>query len=131
MDGLCLETLPSNGDEFPRSLSVQIDEHDIRHEQYAQRAILSLEHEVEPALYSPDGETSSFPELLPRPAIRNPELSSVSMDGLCRAMSIETNSYVDWFRQWWGLWRRRRLLPQPRILVCQQRHKQLATKPRL
>ena len=101
VDGLCLETLPSNGDEFPRSLSVQIDEHDIRYEQYAQRAILSLEHDVGPALYSPDGETTSFPELPTRPAIRNPELSSVSMDGLCRAMSIQTNSYVDWFRQWW------------------------------
>ena len=101
VDGLCLETLPRNGDEFPRSLSVQIDEHDIRHEQYAQRAILSLEHDVGPALYSPDGETTRFPELPPRPAIRNPELSSVSMDGLCRAMSVETNSYVDWFRQWW------------------------------
>ena len=25
----------------------------------------------------------------------------MSMDGLCRAMSVETNSYVDWFRQWW------------------------------
>ena len=101
VDGLCLETLPSNGDEFPRSLSVQIDEHDIRHEQYAQRAVLSLEHDAGPALYSPDGEVTRFPELPPRPAIRNPELSSVSMDGLCRAMSVETNSYVDWFRQWW------------------------------
>ena len=34
VDGLCLETLPRNGDDFPRSLSVQIDEYDIRHEQY-------------------------------------------------------------------------------------------------
>ena len=101
VDGLCLETLPSNGDEFPRSLSVQLDGHDIRHEQYAQRAILSLEHGVGPALYSPNGEISSFSELPPHPAIRNPELSSASMDGLCRAMSVETNSYVDWFRQWW------------------------------
>ena len=101
VDGLRLETLPSNGDEFPRSLSVQIDEHDIRHEQYAQRAMLSLEHEVGPALYSPDGDVSSFPELPLRPAIRNAELSSVTMDGLCRAMSVETNTYVDWFRQWW------------------------------
>ena len=101
VDGLCLETLPSTGEEFPRSLSVQIDEHDIRHEQYAQRAILSLEHDVGPAPYSPDGEISSYPELPPRPAIRNPELSSVSMDGLCRAMSVETNGYVDWSRQWW------------------------------
>ena len=101
VDGLCLETLPSNGDKFPRSLSVQIDEHDIRNEQYAQRALLSLEHEVGLALYSPDGEAPRFPELPPRPAIRNPELSSVSVDGLCRAMSVETNGYVDWFRQWW------------------------------
>ena len=101
VDGLYLETLPSNGDEFPRSLSVQIDGHDIRHEQYAQRAILSLEHDVGPALYTPDSKTSGFPELPPRPTVRNPELSSVSMDGLCRTMSVETNGYVDWFRQWW------------------------------
>ena len=101
VDGLCLETLPSNGDEFPRSLSVQIDEHDIRNEQYAQRAILSLEHAVGPALYSPEGEVSGFPELPPRPSMLNPALSSVSIDGLCRAMSVETNNYVDWFRQWW------------------------------
>ncbi len=101
VDGLCFETLPRNGDEFPRSLYVQIDEHDIRHEQYAQRAMLSLEHDVGPALYSPDGETARFPEPPFRPAIRNPELSSVSMDSLCRAMSVETNNYVDWFRQWW------------------------------
>ena len=71
VDGLCLETLPSNGDEFPRSLSVQIDKHDIRHEQYAQRAILSLEHETGPVLYSPNGESTGFPELSPHPAIRN------------------------------------------------------------
>ena len=101
VDGLCLDILPSNGDEFPRSLSVQIDEHDIRHEQYAQRAILSLEHETGPALYSPDGEITGFPELVSSPVIRNPELTSVSMDGLCRAMSVEANSHVDWFRQWW------------------------------
>ena len=101
VDGLCLETLPRNGDEFPRSLSVQIDEHDIRHEQYAQRAMLSLEHDVGPALSSPNIEINSSLEPPPHPEIRNPELSSVSMNSLCRAMSVETNSYVDWFRQWW------------------------------
>ena len=101
VDGLYLETLPSNGDKFPRSLSVQIDGHDIRHEQYAQRAILPLEHDVGPVLYTPDSKTSGFPELPPRPTVRNPELSSVSVDGLCRTMSVETNGYVDWFRQWW------------------------------
>ena len=83
VDGLCLETLPSNGDEFPRSLAVQIDEHDIRQEQYAQRAILSLEHDVGPALYSPDREITNSPELTLRPVIRNLELSSASMDSLC------------------------------------------------
>ena len=101
VDGLYLDTLPSNGDEFPRSLYVQLDEHDIRYEQYAQRAILSLEHETGPALYSPDKESTGFPHFPRRPTIRNPELSSVSVDGLCRAMSVEINGYVDWFRQWW------------------------------
>ena len=101
VDGLCLDTLPSNGNEFPRSLLVQIDEHDIRNEQYSQRAILSLEHEVGPALYSLESKITSFPELAPSPAIRNPELSEVSMNGLCRAMSVQVNSYVGWFRQWW------------------------------
>ena len=101
VDGLCMETLPSNGEEFPRSLYVQIDEHDIRYEQYAQRAMLSLEHDVGPVLYSPDSEPTRFPELPPRPSIRNPELSSVSVGSLCRTISLETNNYVDWFRQWW------------------------------
>ena len=101
VDGLCLETLPRNGDEFPRALYGQTGEHDIRHVQYAQRAMLSLEHDVGPALYSPDGETGEHLQLPPRPLIRNPELSSVSVDSLCRAMSVETNNYVDWFMHWW------------------------------
>ena len=100
VDGLFLETLPRNGDEFPRSLYVQIDEHDIRHEQYTERAILSLEHNMGPALYSPNDETDRLPERSP-PVICNSELSSVSIDSLCRAMSVETNNYVDWFMQWW------------------------------
>ena len=102
VDGLRLDTLPSNGDDFPRSLYVQIDEHDIRHEQYSYRATLSLEHNAGPALYLPsrerDTQNAAPP---PRPTIRNHELSSVSVDSLCRAMSIETNTYVDWFMQWW------------------------------
>ena len=100
-DGLCLDTLSSNGEDFPRSLYVQIDEHDIRYEQYAQRAILSLEHETGPVLYSPDDESKDFPHFPPSPEICNTELSSVSLGGLCRAMSVEINGHVDWFRQWW------------------------------
>lgn len=99
VDGLHLETLPSNANDFPRSLYVQIDEHDIRHEQYSHRAMLSLEHDSGPALFSPYSERDSlFP---PRPRIRNRKLSSLSVVGLCRSMSLEVNSCVDWFMQWW------------------------------
>lgn len=102
VDGLRLETLPTNFSEFPRSLSVQIDMHDFRNEQYSHRAILFLEHYQGPVLYSPDDGPSSFPEFPPPdPEVRNPELASVSVDGLCRALSIEANACVDWFRQWW------------------------------
>ena len=41
-DGLVLETLSGNGEEFPRSLYVQLDAGDIKHEQYGRRAMLSL-----------------------------------------------------------------------------------------
>ena len=99
--GLVLETLSGNGEEFPRSLYVQLDAGDIKHEQYGRRAMLSLEHEVGPALYSPDGEEHVFPEHFPRPEIRHPDLSQVSVAGLCRAMSLEIDSNVDWFRSWW------------------------------
>ena len=100
-DGLILETLSGNGDEFPRSLYVQLDPADIKHEQYGRRAMLSLEHEVGPALYCPDADKTEFPERIPRPRIRNPELSRVSVTGLCRALSIEIDNNVDWFRCWW------------------------------
>ena len=62
---------------------------------------MSFELEAEPVLYSPDDETAGFPHFPPSPEICNPKLSSVSMDGLCRAMSVEINGEVDWFRQWW------------------------------
>ena len=101
VDGLSLETLPKNGDHFPRSLYVQINEHYIRREQCAQRAMLSLEHDVGPALYSPDEKPDRQPQFPPQPSIHNQELSSVSIYSLCRAMSIETNNYIDWFMQWW------------------------------
>ena len=99
-DGLVLETLSGNGEEFPRSLYVQLDAGDIKHEQYGRRAMLSLEHQVGPALYCPDAEEKKFPEDFPRPRIRNPELLQVTVAGLCRAMSLEVDNNVDWFRSW-------------------------------
>ena len=100
VDGLVLETLSRNGEELPRSLYVQLDAGDHKHEQYCRRAMMSLEHVVGPALYCPDEVERKFPEDLPRPAIRNPALSQVSIAGLCRAMSLVVDSNVDWFRSW-------------------------------
>ena len=101
VDGLRLETLPGNGDDFPRSLHVQIDECDTRQEQYGHRAMLSLEHEVGPALYLPNRNRDESLQPHPHPTIRNQTLSTVSVGSLCRAMSIEIDGYVDWFMQWW------------------------------
>ncbi|MYB10145.1 MAG: hypothetical protein F4Y28_09240 [Acidimicrobiia bacterium] len=101
VEGLCLDTLPSNSGEFPRSLALQIEPHDIRYEQFANRGVLSIEHETGPALYSPDGEAAGGFVFPPPPEIRNPDLSSLSLDGLCRVISVEANSNVDWFRGWW------------------------------
>ena len=44
VNGLHLETLPANGDDFPKSL--RIDQYDIRQEQFANRAMLSIEQEI-------------------------------------------------------------------------------------
>ena len=100
VEGLRLETLPSNWDEAPRSLYIHIDERYHLHEQYPDRAMLSLEHDVGPALYLPSRELATQFQP-PRRSIRNHELSSVSVGSLCRVISIEINSYVDWFIQWW------------------------------
>ena len=101
VDGLCLKTLPKNGDEFPRSLYVQIDSHDIQHEQYAQRAMLLFEHHIGPVLYTPDDKIDKGIQLLQRPSVHNKELSSISIESLCRALSLETNNPIEWFMQWW------------------------------
>ena len=42
----------------------------------------------------------AFPRSLPPCSLVNSELSSVSVEGFCRAMSLETNNHVDWFMQW-------------------------------
>ena len=98
MDGMYLESLPTNGDDFPRSL--RIDESDIRHEQFAKRAMLSIEYETASPLYDPQVHRENFPPTLPRHNLVNPELSSISVESFCRAMSLAANNYVDWFIQW-------------------------------
>ena len=98
VDSMHLETLPTNGDYFPRSL--RIDMSDIQHEQFAKRAMLSIEYETASPLYDPQVLRESFPPTLPRHNMVNPELSSISVESFCRAMSLAANNYVDWFIQW-------------------------------
>ena len=91
--GLVLKTLSGNGEGFPRSLYVQLDAADIRYEQNGRRTMLSLEHEVGPVLYFPDGEKRTFLSLLqfPESRIRNcrgyPQRVSA---GQCRSKSTIT-----------------------------------------
>ena len=98
VDGMRLETLPTNGDDFPRSL--HLDRVDIEHEQFAKRAMLSIEYETVSPLYDPRRKREGFPGALPRATLANPDLSTVSIEGFCRAMSLQTNNHVDWFMQW-------------------------------
>ena len=99
-DGLRVETTPTNHDEFPRSLHVQINRHDIDHEQYAQRAILSFECQIRPVLYMPDEMPENDLRSAQRPTTRNPTLSSLTLDSLCRAMSLQVNNPIEWFMGW-------------------------------
>ena len=98
IDGMHLDTLPSNGNDFPKSL--RIDASDIQHEQFANRAMLSIEYETVLPLYDPQVARESFPMTPPDHKLVNPELSSISFESFCRAMSLAANNHVDWFIQW-------------------------------
>ena len=99
-EGMHLETLSNNGDDLPRSL--QLDPHEHMHEQFTSRAMLSFEYELMSPLplYQPKVERETFPPSLANSRLANPDLSSVSFESLCRAISLETNNHVDWFIQW-------------------------------
>ena len=101
MNGLHLETLPANDADFPKSL--RIYQYDIHEEQFAKRAMLSIEHEIVSPLplYDPQASRESDPLSPRRGKLVNPELSSITIDSFCRAMSLATNNYVDWFIHWW------------------------------
>ena len=99
VDGLRIETLSGNGDELPRSLRLLPHEH--CGEQFVRRAMVCIDYETAaPGLYDPDvvRGNPSFPSRRPRTV--NPELSKVSFESLCRALSLETNHQVDWFINW-------------------------------
>lgn len=98
VNGLNLETLPPNGADFPRSL--RIDMFDVRQEQFSHRAMLGIEYEIASPLYDPETFRENPLQAGPRPTLVNPELSSVSVEAFCRAMSLQANNHVDWFLQW-------------------------------
>ena len=96
--GMHLDTLSNNGDHLPRSL--RLDPHEHWHEQFTGRAMLSLEYETVPALYDPEVVRGNPPVPSEPASPLNPELATVSFESFCRAISLETNSQVDWFIHW-------------------------------
>ena len=97
-EGMHLETLSNNGDDLPRSL--RLDPHEHMHEQFTSWAMLSFEYEVMPPLYQPEVKRETSPQSLANSRLANPDLSPVSLESFCRAISLETNNHVDWFIQW-------------------------------
>ena len=100
IEGMCLYTLPTNMSDFPRSLYFRIDRDSIQHEQYAKRGVLAIEYDIRPALYRPKAEKENYIRSLISRKIVNQELSSITLERLCWAMSLAINNYVDWFMHW-------------------------------
>lgn len=98
VDGMHLETLPTDGSDFPRSLRIR--EYDIREEQFSNRAMLCIDYHTEPALYDPAGHDEIDPMGLRRHDIVNPALAAVSLESFCRSMSLIADNQVDWFIAW-------------------------------
>ena len=98
LSGILLETLSGNGNELPRSLRLEPHEH--WHEQFVRRALLAFEYETISGLYDPGKVHDGFPlQALPRQLV-NSDLSSVSIESFCRAISLKMNNHIDWFIGW-------------------------------
>ena len=96
--GMTLDTLSKNGDLLPRSLRLHPHEH--WHEQFVARAILCMEYETEAALYDPEAVQGNPPFPIKTASPLNPDLSTVSFESFCRAISLTTNNHIDWFILW-------------------------------
>ncbi|MCY3542139.1 MAG: hypothetical protein OXH31_09590, partial [Gammaproteobacteria bacterium] len=96
--GLSVETLSSNGDQLPRSL--RLGDHEHWFEQYTSRAMLTLEYEVQPALYDPNIQEKTVREDCLKRTVANSNLSNISLDSFARALALEINNQVDWFICW-------------------------------
>ncbi len=96
--GMHMDTLPANGNDFPRSL--RINEYDTHEQQFSHRAMLCIDYRTDPALYDP-ATHEEIPSLGPRHQdLLNPALAAVSLESLCRSMSPIANNQIDWFIAW-------------------------------
>lgn len=98
VDGMHLDTLPANGNEFPKSL--RINEYDIHEQQFSHRAMLCINYHAGPALYDPAVHKDIANRGPHRRALVNPALSDVSLESFCRSMSLVADNQVDWFIAW-------------------------------
>ena len=97
VDGMHLDTLPTDSSDFPRSL--RINEFDI-HEQFSHRAMLCIDYHTDPALYDPAAHQEIAPFGPRRRDFVNPALGAVSLESFCRSMSLIADNQVDWFIAW-------------------------------
>ena len=96
--GMHMDTLPTNGNDFPRSL--RINEYDIHEQRFSHRAMLCIDYRTDPALYDP-ATHEEIPSLGPRRQdLVNPALAAVSLENFCRSMSLIADNQVDWFIAW-------------------------------
>ena len=96
VEGLRIETLAPALDH-PRG-TLRADQYGFLDDNFEKRTLLTVLYETISGLYDPEAFRESFPSVVPR-TIVNPELKSVIPQGFCQAMSLEVNSYVDWFEQ--------------------------------
>ena len=97
-EGMRLETPPLNVDDL--DIRLRLDDYGKIRDPFEKQAMLVIEYETICPLYEPESFRESFPPA-PLPAtLVNPELASLSFDDFCRALSLATNHFVDWSRQW-------------------------------
>ena len=115
--------MSKNGDDLPRSLRLEPHEH--RHEQYVRRALLAIEYQTVSGLHDPEVVRERFPPDPVTYRLVNAELSSVSIESFCRAISLQTNNQVDWFIGWNDYGDGGGLLPQSGIWLSAEGGEQL------
>lgn len=95
--GMRLEKVPLNTDDL--GIRIQVDDYGMRHDQFDEQTLFFIKYETICPLYDPESFQESFTEPIPMDPV-NPALEFITSNSFCRAMSLETNQFVDWSRQW-------------------------------